>query len=53
LDETVYVIPQKKSPKRYGNEFHYLMMSKEVYSKKEFGGTHKIVLERKVGGDGK
>jgi len=40
------------SPKIYGNEFYYGMMTKEVYSKKEFEGTFKVVLERKVGGAG-
>ena len=31
LYETLYIIPQKKSPKIYGNEFYYRMMSKEDY----------------------
>ena len=44
----LYIIPQKMSPKIYGNEFYYRMMSKGIIEKKEFGGTHKVVLEHRL-----
>jgi len=52
LDETVYIIPQKMSHKIYGNDGCYFMVRKDVYLEKEFGGTFKIILERKVGEPG-